>query len=97
MLKLRSFLVGTFIFFLFLLSVLLCSLCFVLCFVFAFFPSALFCVYEIFFLYFLRWHEQDENMKELVRGLVRDGRLEFMNGGWVRKERKKKKPKIRIE
>jgi lysosomal alpha-mannosidase len=29
------------------------------------------------------WDEQTEPMKELVRGLVRERRLEFINGGWV--------------
>ena len=28
------------------------------------------------------WDEQDENMHENVRRLVREGRLEFINGGW---------------
>ena len=28
------------------------------------------------------WHQQDEKTKGMVRGLVKDGRLEFSNGGW---------------
>lgn len=28
------------------------------------------------------WHEQDEEMKDVVRRLVNEGRLEFINGGW---------------
>eukprot|EP01118_Nematostelium_gracile_P016074 TRINITY_DN6577_c0_g1_i2.p1 TRINITY_DN6577_c0_g1~~TRINITY_DN6577_c0_g1_i2.p1 ORF type:complete len:961 (+),score=254.85 TRINITY_DN6577_c0_g1_i2:83-2884(+) len=33
--------------------------------------------------FFMRWwREQDEFKKEAVRGLVREGRLEFINGGW---------------
>lgn len=29
------------------------------------------------------WKEQTESMRESVRMLVREGRLEFVNGGWV--------------
>lgn len=28
------------------------------------------------------WDEQNDEMKELVRGLVNRGQLEFINGGW---------------
>ena len=28
------------------------------------------------------WERQNETIKEQVRNLVREGRLEFVNGGW---------------
>jgi hypothetical protein len=28
------------------------------------------------------WDEQNEHMKDQVRGLVNNGQLEFINGGW---------------
>ena len=28
------------------------------------------------------WNEQDDSMKEAVKGLVKSGQLEFINGGW---------------
>ena len=28
------------------------------------------------------WYTQDETMKAKVRGLVKEGRLEFVNAGW---------------
>lgn len=38
------------------------------------------CVSKAFFARW--WHQQDEKTKVMVRGLVKDGRLEFSNGGW---------------
>ncbi len=28
------------------------------------------------------WQEQTDSMKDIVRGLVASGQLEFINGGW---------------
>ena len=28
------------------------------------------------------WHQQNDEMKQTVRQLVNEGRLEFINGGW---------------
>lgn len=30
----------------------------------------------------LRWNEQTEDKRDVVRQLVQEGRLEFINGGW---------------
>ena len=32
------------------------------------------------------WREQSEDTRRTVRGLVRDGRLDFVNGGWVQND-----------
>ena len=33
-------------------------------------------------IYISRWNEQSEDKQNVVRQLVDDGRLEFINGGW---------------
>ena len=44
------------------------------------------CFYRFIFVemaFFTRWWaEQTESMKDVVRSLVNNGRLEFINGGW---------------
>ena len=37
--------------------------------------------------FFVRWwHEQDDDMRDVVRGLVASGQLDFVNGGWVQND-----------
>jgi len=32
------------------------------------------------------WREQSDDMRETVRELVKEGRLDFVNGGWVQND-----------
>ena len=37
--------------------------------------------------FFVRWwREQSDDMRETVRELVKEGRLDFVNGGWVQND-----------
>ena len=44
-------------------------------------PKKMFSYVEMKF-FSMWWREQDEHMKDKVRKLVTEGRLEFLNGGW---------------
>jgi len=37
---------------------------------------------RLYFIHFQRWQEQTEAKKAVVKQLVEEGRLEFINGGW---------------
>ena len=44
-------------------------------------PSKRFIYVEIAF-FWRWWREQNDNMRRVVKGLVQNGQLEFINGGW---------------